>query len=345
MQAKELDPSATTEPTLLATLGIYWIWKVPPQAYDKFVTNVKEAPQITNKDHIYWVARKEIDEYNPQSNTMDNISYTFDKVGRFQEYDYLLLMMNDTSLHLLIGKLTIPPQVLKKLAALTHAQNSPGLPATQVKNHVLYQGNVMPVKDMWAQYKKPSLDSGDRVFAVPKSLLWTVGEEAHTRPGLEPDWDTLWKISTKNSVVDLFVDGNSLVHMSYISHMDRAVMNPLITELVQRESWIQKVDLLPIKAKALKNYKVLPGSNMHKMLKYVKENPGCNRHDWFVKHLGNSPQGLMGFSDPNAVDGRAARLGWLEDKSKSNQYNLHLTAKGIMVLAALNAGKTVPYSL
>lgn len=342
MRAQELEP-ATTEPTLLASLGKYWIWKVPPQAYDKFAAIEKKTPQITNKEHIYWVAKKQVEVYDPQNNTVNMLPYTWDKLEPYQDYQYLLLMVQDNSLHLLSGSLMIPPQMLKKLADLTHAQNSPGLPARLVKNHVLYQGDVVPVRNMWPQYKKPSLDSGNTVFATPKPLLWTVGLESHTTPGLEPDWDTLWKISTKNNVVDLFVHGNHLVHMSYIVPMDRAEMNPLITQLVKREGWIQKVDLLP--EKPAKKYKVLPGSLMHKMLQYVKENPGCNRHDWFVKYLGNSAQGLPGFLDVNAVDGRASRLGWLEDKSKSNQYSLHITAKGIMVLAALNAGKTVPYSI
>jgi hypothetical protein len=89
---------------------------------------------------------------------------------------------------------------------------------------------------------------------------------------------------------------------------------------------------------------IKPDSLMHKMLRHIKHNPGGNRSDVFVRGLGRkSTLGLGSINDKSTTDGFAWSTGLIQPFAPGGKsYAYKITPKGIMVLAALDAGKSVP---
>lgn len=92
---------------------------------------------------------------------------------------------------------------------------------------------------------------------------------------------------------------------------------------------------------------IKPDSQMHKMLKHIKHNPGGNRTDVFVRGLGRkSSLGLGSINDKSTTDGFAWSTGLIQPFAPGGQsYAYKITPKGLMVLAALDAGKSVPENI
>jgi hypothetical protein len=91
---------------------------------------------------------------------------------------------------------------------------------------------------------------------------------------------------------------------------------------------------------------IKPGSVMHRMLAHIKENPGGNRTDVFVRGLGRkSTLGLGSINDQSTTDGFAWKTGLIQPYVPGTQtYAYQITPKGKMMLAMLDAGKSIPES-
>ena len=93
---------------------------------------------------------------------------------------------------------------------------------------------------------------------------------------------------------------------------------------------------------------IKPGSNFHKMLRYVQDNPGGPRSGWYSKGLGLSLQGMPPIDSPKALDGLASRLSLLTLKDpddKPTQYHIRLTRAGELALSRLDADRALPMSM
>lgn len=88
---------------------------------------------------------------------------------------------------------------------------------------------------------------------------------------------------------------------------------------------------------------IKPHSAMHKMLRYIKDAPGGNRTDVFVRGLGRkSTLGLGSIHDATTTDGMAWAAGLITPfRPGTDKYEYKITPKGIMMLAALDAGKSI----
>lgn len=88
---------------------------------------------------------------------------------------------------------------------------------------------------------------------------------------------------------------------------------------------------------------IKPNSVLHKMLRYIKESPGGNRTDVFVRGLGRkSTLGAGSIQDATTPDGMAWAAGLIQPfRPGTDKYEYKITPKGIMVLAALDAGKSI----
>ena len=325
---------------LLAIVGDYWIWQVPVASYMKAYAvrkNETYDPAVlppSGSDVVWYVSEQQDYQKRPLlPSGMD------DQHWKSYSTFYLFLGKDGSTLVPLSGGRWIKPAVLRKLAALTGTTQAPGLEADRAENHVLYQGKVQKIRDVAKQYTHSSLSDGSVVSAIPRNLLWTVGNSWEL-PG---KWDTMWRINHPTAGgVWMKVDSNKLTEVGHmppnkIFHLVRS-----IRELANREGW--KIDVSLPEPPETKKKVVKPGGVMHKMLAYLAENPGANRSDWFVKHLGNSPQGMPGWTDSKAHDGIAASMGWIENQGTGTGYSLHITMLGNLMLGRLNAGMPAPYT-
>jgi hypothetical protein len=243
----------------------------------------------------------------------------------------------------LSGRKEISPGMLKKLAKVTSTTHAPSMPSDEAKHHVLHGGAVTHKKDKKQEYALAPLSGGSQVYKVPKHLLWTVGIRFHDESN--KDWDTRWSIESPIAGGYAFVSkGDHITRLHYPQNKAHAAIKE-IRELVKREGLTLGVDLPDAPAPAAGKPKVVkPASNMHKMLAYVAEHPGATRSDWYVKHLGNNPIGLVGWTDDKAQDGVAASMGWIRNKATGGKYSLSITPVGKLVLARLNAGHPVSHT-
>lgn len=92
---------------------------------------------------------------------------------------------------------------------------------------------------------------------------------------------------------------------------------------------------------------IKPGSKFHHMLKYIHDNPGGNRTDVFVRGLGRkSTLGAGSIHDATTLDGKAWAGKLIQPFAPgTDKYNYQITARGKMILAMLDSGKSVPENL
>lgn len=338
LQEQKLDDGSE----LVATVGPMWIWRMPVATYLKVhdvAKNEKYKPSLlppAGSDAVWYVSDQKDYRQRPL------LPNDFDSQNWKYSHQYLFVAAHNNQLVPLAGRKWITPAVLRKLAAETGTTDAPTLRADHVDNHVLYQGKVQKIRNVAKQYAQPGLSDGSTVMAVPRSLLWTLGhpeyEDEETRK-----WDSKWRIShpTAGSVW-LLVDQDQLIQIGHIPSNKIFHLVRSIRELANRQGWKLAVTLP--EPPAPKKKMVKPGSVMHKMLAYLAEHPGANRSDWFVKHLGYSPQGMQGWTSEKAHDGVAASMGWIENKGTGLNYSLHLTMLGNLMLGRLNAGMPAPYT-
>lgn len=334
MRAQEFlqEQDANSEPQWMATVGETMIWQVPASLYEKVFNLHKDGTFGTPKPV-------------PSSNSKilllcEDNHHPSDLDWRWPNY-YRFLASHDQQLTNLLGSYTVNVSVLKKLAALTGAKNAPKILTRGGKEHVLFQGKISPTKQLVTLYDLPPLSDGSPVSSIPKNLLWTVGESLW--PNDEDfTWDTKWTI--KNSIageIRLYSQSGQIIAAYYPPNKAaQAIKN--IKELAQRESLTLAIDLP--EPEVAKEKRTKPGSNMHKMLAYIADHPGATRSDWFVGHLGNSAQGMQGWTSDKATDGVAASMGWIKNTGTSAKYSLSITPMGKLVLAGLNKGLSIKHT-
>ena len=352
MRATEFltEHTASDGSKLIAKMGSLWLWQVPERTYlpvyerDKAEKFNPALPVPPGAPIIYYVS----DQVTYMS--VDNGGYaktplTPDLAVKNYAHNYRFFTVEGDELISLAGTKEISPGILKKLVKLTGAQHAPTLSPDDVKHHVLHGGAVTHKKLKQQEYALSPLSNGSPVSKVPKNLLWTVGIRIRVDDPREQDWDTRWDIDSPIAGTYAFVSkDNRIVRLHYPQNKAHAAIKEL-RELVAREGLTLGVDLPDAPAPAVGKAKVVkPASNMHKMLAYIAEHPGATRSDWYVKHLGNSAQGMVGWTDDKAQDGGAASMGWIRNEATGGKYSLHITPVGKLVLARLNGGHPVTHT-
>lgn len=314
---------------LMAAVGDWWIWQVPQGTYLQFYQKNKgrawnRMVPATASEPIFFVSHQQDwqgQELLPTSSDPSSYAYRF-------------VSTSGGDLRTLAGDAKLSAAVLRKLAALTGAKNAPDI-GTQNKS-VLYQGKIQSLPQMREHFTKAPLSDGTTVMMVPKDLWWTVGWSWHT------DNDNIYQlINPLAREITLYTKDGKITDAYYVQERAGPAVSA-IRELANREGLTIATELKEPPAKKKKKPMIKPGSIMHKMLRYVAQNPGCSRSDWFVKHLGLDPQGMQAFNSDKSPDGKAAALGWLENKGTPSKYKLELTMMGHMILGMLDAGNPVP---
>lgn len=321
---------------LIKDLGDRWLWQVPASVYVDFLNNVDPEtlygpaqPLPQNHDLIFYLGEKK--PYRAKENITpgDAAKDPWAVVGFYTN--------SGTTLVPLSVRWNMSAAELKLLAKLTKTTDAPDLSASQTNYNVLYQGKVEKTSKTLSYFATDPLDSGASVYKIPSDKLWVVGYGTYFKP-----YDIVYVI--KHPLVGdirLGVTNNKIDDVRGKTSARETIS--AIKELAQREGLGIDVDLPeppPGKPKFVK-----PHSNMHKMLAFLADNPESTRSDWFVKHLGNDPQGMPGWTSDTSQDGRAARLGWIVNTGTPSAYRLSITPLGAFVLARLNSGQAVPYTL
>lgn len=353
MRAKEFltEQTAPDGSKLIAKLGNMWIWQVPESLYAP-VYEISKAdvfrparPLPPGAGVIYYVSDQAKQRFDKTKNAYVWMDLTPDQAVNEYSFYYRFLTSVGDELVSLAGRKEVSPAILKKLVKLTGAQHAPTIRSDEAKHHVLHGGTVTHKKLKQQEYALAPLSNGSQVYKVPKKLLWTVGIQIRPDDPREKDWDARWSIDSPIVGTYSFVSkGDHIVRLHYPQNKAHAAIKE-IRELVQREHLTLGVDLPDAPPPPEGKPKVVkPASNMHKMLAYIAEHPGANRSDWYVKHLGNKPIGLVGWTDDKAQDGVAAAMGWIRNEATGGKYSLHITPVGKLVLARLNGGHPVSHT-
>jgi hypothetical protein len=353
MRATEFltEQTAPDGSKLIAKLGNMWIWQVPESLYAPVYDKTKSDkfnpghPVPPGAGAIYYVSDQAKQRFDKTKNAYVWNDLTPDQAVNEYDFYYRFLTLVGDELINLAGRKDLSAGILKKLAKLTGAKHAPTIPSDEVKHHVLHGGAVTHKKLKQQEYALVPLSDGSQVYKVPKKLLWTVGIRIRVDDPRENEWDTRWQIDSPIAGTYAFVSkGDHITRLHYPQNKAHAAIKE-IRELVARESLTLGVDLPDAPAPAVGKAKVVkPASNMHKMLAYIAEHPGATRSDWYVKHLGNKPIGLVGWTDDKAQDGVAASMGWIRNEATGGKYSLHITPIGKLVLARLNGGHPVQHT-
>jgi hypothetical protein len=205
---------------------------------------------------------------------------------------------------------------------------------------VVHNGQVTDIQQAAFLDPQPSLSDGTKIWRVPSWALPSIGP-IH--------FEKTWKTADSAFLALLpNASGATLSHTVLVGVRKGKLLglgrghNNSATEA-------QLVDLSKLLASEMnigggKEKMIEPNSNFHKMLSYVAANPGGPRSGWFSRGLGLSLQGMPAIWSPKAQDGLASRLGLVtlrEPSDPPSKYRITLTPSGRLVLARLNAGKSI----
>jgi hypothetical protein len=338
------EQTSNDETKLIAKIGQQWIWTISKDTYNQIRNRWKEFAWKKFEDvppdaSSLWL----VSDQTQKAYGFSDVSITPENLDeQIYHWKWIIFAKQGLDLIHLAGLLNMSKSLLTKLAKISGAENAPGLDLEQTQRHVLYRGQVKHAKEVMQNYALELLKDGSQVYKIPKHSLWTIG--IRYRDSEEsPNWNTLYRIKHPLAgTIDLWVQDNRVVLWSFpSSKLAQSVR--AIQELTARDSLMLTKPLpVPDSTETTKNVK--PGSVMHKMLAYIADHPGASRSDWFVKHLGRSPVGMVGWTDPKAHDGIAAGMGWIKNKGSGSKYSLHITNIGRLVLARLNKGVAAPYT-
>jgi len=324
---------------LIATSSSAELWEVTPEYYKSFSARARQPiiysekpkalPPGTTK--VWFLAASSSEHLIPDETLKSD-----------WDYDWSFFAKQGSDLIRLLGKAAPTAGILKKLAEVSGTVNSPNLGQHRgTPKLVLYNGVVRKTKDVFNDFELPPL--GDvKVWKIPRKLQWAVGKDFEYDREKEFKWDARYLLETPVAgQITVYVLGNSVVELWY----DTSKPSPAraaVTALAERENLSINVELP--EPKVGKKRIIQPNSNMHMMLRYVNDNPGASRSDWYVKHLGLSAQGMPGWTSDKSPDGVAASMGWIENKGDINKYSLHITRRGELYLARLDAGRAISYT-
>jgi len=225
----------------------------------------------------------------------------------------------------------------KKFIKFTGAQRSVWKPLSN-KKIVVRNGKIMTIKDALETLRIDTLDGMPVYKGTPQDVDILYDQNPMD---IQRKWDTLYLIhSPVLGAVFINIKAGEIINRPWDP-------NKWATSLKLLRDFCSKYKIplpkdLPVVSKSGKPRWVKPGSNFHKMLKYVSTHPGATRSDWYVKHLGNDPQGMQGWTSPTSPDGVAANAGLIQNNSTTpSKYSLEITTPGQMVLSVLDAGQKI----
>lgn len=321
----------------IAASGSVELWEVTPDYYNSF--NAKPVHEVYDKGRSLppgttkvWFLAASMSEHLIPDGTLE----------REHDWNWSFYAKRGSDLIRLLGKATPSAAVLQKLAVESGTLNSPNLGRDRgTPKLVLYNGVVRKTKDVLNDFELGPL--GDvKVWKIPRKLQWAVGKDFEYYVEKDFKWDARYILETQVAgIITVYTLQNHIVHLQY-NHDKPATVGPAVRALAERENFSIDVELP--EPKTGKKRTIQPNSNMHQMLRYVSENPGSSRSDWYAKHLGLSAQGMPGWTSDKSPDGVAASMGWIENQGTSGQYKLSVTMLGHMILGILDNGKPLSYT-
>ena len=227
------------------------------------------------------------------------------------------------------------PNTLEPLLNKIHVQNSDMNMKVMAGRKFVENGQVM-----WTDrflFSKPlgKLSDGTDVFEVEPQYRWLVQPwfgNAYTNA------DRVFVVRSKSMSKAVFaVKNGKLVGKKTITAS--AADMKRWPELLVKE--------FNIGVAATPKSMIKPGSKFHEMLKYIHDNPGGNRTDVYVRGLGRkSTLGAGSIHDTTTLDGKAWAGKLIQPFAPgTDKYNYQITARGKMILAMLDSGKSVPENL
>ena len=198
-------------------------------------------------------------------------------------------------------------------------------------------GHMLSTRQLLLTNKIAETADGSPVFEVaaqyrPLVAIW--------------NFDKNWPTADKILIVEVQPDDRTLFYA--IKKGKITGKGPMVSHdkdlVIKYEKQLSNIPQLNLTAGATLTIK--PNSALHKMLRYVADNPGMNRTTVYKKGLGRSS--TMGFGSVNSIsslDGLAAKAGLMDlysDPQYPEAYSYTITTPGTMVLAALDNGTPVP---
>ena len=353
MRATEIIEQTSSDSEMVAEAGTGWAWQISTSVYDAWAAKLKSqhtALPLTlppGTDKIFWIG--------PNGQEVGFKKLTPHSLGSLQHvysHQTLMLALQGSTLIPMVGSFAPSAALMKKLVKSQGVQTlvDPHNAISWQVKYTVYKGNVIKRSDLMQTLQVATLSDGSVVYEISPTMLavlslddprrWHKRYATVTAP--LQTWDTLYQIRTSSvGIVRAAVLNNHIIAVTFESPDKSAVNNRIIAELAELKNLSIDVDL-PVPPETTKKKMVKPNSNFHKMLAYVKDNPGATRSDWYVKHLGNNPQGMPGWTSAASVDNQAATLGLIVNKGSGLKYSLHITPRGSLALAMLNAGKPFP---
>ena len=353
MRATEILEQAQASSKLIASTKTAWAWQITPELYTAWAGQLhRQQPGSSTTvppgtDRIFWLGPttkwSHPGDFTPD--VLNDLKHVF-------SHETLMLAQQGTTLTVMVGSYDPPIALMKKLVSSQGVQTLAdplNLISWQIK-YTVYKGNVIKRTDLMQTLQVATLSDGSVVYEIDPALRSALSltnpinwHKQYTNVTVPvSSWDTLYQIRTSlvGMVRAAVLDGH-IIAVTFESPQKSAVNRRIIEELAQLKNLTIDVELPQDPATAKKQF-VKPNSNFHKMLAYVKDNPGATRSDWYVKHLGNDPQGMPSWTSAQSVDNRAATLGLIVNKGSGLKYSLHITPRGSIALAMLNAGKPFP---
>lgn len=235
-------------------------------------------------------------------------------------------------------------QITHADGSVTNAELAPLLQLTHVKNSVISTqvfGGKAYVQDGEIRNTMPllkgnlvgELSDKSKVYEVPDKYRWIVHvwlKKSYANA------DKLLKLEPhgyESQLVIFAIKNNKIVGKGTLTAPPANMKKWPILISQELNLGVEKPEGVQIK----------PNSVMHKMLRHINENPGGNRTDVFVKGLGKkSTLGLGSIHDRTTTDGFAwaAKL-IIPYAPGTERYSYQITTKGKMLLAMLDAGKSI----
>lgn len=221
-------------------------------------------------------------------------------------------------------------QAVQQLVDTVNAKYSPGV----YGNHVVYRGKVYEKKEFVKHLPVIGAISTGKVYEVPTDAGWIMSrlsiyfQESADRMVLL----TVSKFGD-NPLGTVSVKNGQMSDIKTLSKINNIPKLQLTRELNA---------LLGTQSKVSVTAHLIPKGKLHKTLLGVQQNPDVERSDlyWRVLNLSKLP----GYASPEDATFELMHLGLISDELKGDFHKLThytITPIGKLVLARLNAGKTV----
>lgn len=193
----------------------------------------------------------------------------------------------------------------------------------------IYKGDVYWWHKVFQVMPQIATVAGEPVYHVPKDAWWILRKLGYK---YHPTSDQVLVVFYRplGSNVCVSIKQGKITSITSVSKITKDQVTKISNELSSQ--------LNLTRAETTAHY-LLPNTKAHRMLQVIKDNPTVSRTDLYGKHL--RLKQLPAYR--SASDLVSALVSWgLVKESSGVRYEI--TAKGMLVLAALNADKKVPLS-